>query len=558
MEQKKGNKSLREIAENSFYQLLVVYSVITVLIVLGFLSKYALYFNILGLIIAILGISVIHKRKFDLKSIENPDYDYDSEHDGYESSEKYKRIIKNPDAYSRIFLIAVFMIFFFKAMPYFNNSIPLGYDTGLYKYAIESSLSNLDNWILQGMEPGFLYLMQLFKFLPTNVILTWLFILFYVLLGISLYFVTKKYFNKEIALISLLIFAVSIIQFKVFAYMYYKNVIGLICMLWALYFLKDNKRIMFIIFASLLGSIHRPTFYIFGLSYFAFAFLNPIQKNGKKFRYKYDLKKLSDNIVNGSLIIIFSSLFYLGKFSKAITTMFKPVLSSFVNTGEAPGTFISFLSYQFSILFYLPFSILGFFYLVAKKKFNMLFYWCLINAIIVYFQFFFYNRFIIHLDIVLIILASVGFTVLIQTKKKFGIIIMIVMLVSSSVVLYQEANSAKPGITQEQLELITELNDTSINSSVMVLTSEYSPFVLAYSNRKTIAPGLFDDDLWSEREWNEFWSNTDKFKTMKLVSYYNKPIYLFAGNKPFNNTCFEIYEQKGDNFIYKYTCKNEN
>ena len=70
-EKDKKSKNLREIAENSFYQLLVIYSAIIVLIVLGFLSKYALYFNILGVIIAILGISITHKTKFDLKSVEN-------------------------------------------------------------------------------------------------------------------------------------------------------------------------------------------------------------------------------------------------------------------------------------------------------------------------------------------------------------------------------------------------------------------------------------------------------------------------------------------------------
>ena len=46
----------------------------------------------------------------------------------------------------------------------------------------------------------------------------------------------------------------------------------------------------------------------------------------------------------------------------------------------------------------------------------------------------------------------------------------------------------------------------------------------------------------------------DKQETKELMNIYEKPIYLFIGNKDFDNPCFEIYLQKGDNKILKYIC----
>jgi len=79
----------------------------------------------------------------------------------------------------------------------------------------------------------------------------------------------------------------------------------------------------------------------------------------------------------------------------------------------------------YSTLAYLPLAILGFIHFIKKKDYNLIAIWALLAFIIVYFQFFFYNRFIIMLDIVLIILASIGFT---QIKTK-GIAIITIIIV---------------------------------------------------------------------------------------------------------------------------------
>jgi hypothetical protein len=526
---------INEILKNSFYQLLAVYTLLIILISFNLFWKYSLQMSIFALVVAILGISIISKN---------------SPKDTAPHLHKRLHLI--------LFILAILIIIGFRFIPYVTQNsgqtIPLGYDAGIYKYGIESFNSQgfgVADWIKGAMTPGFLYLMfVLGGIFSIGSILTDLFILMSVILGVSIYFVTKEYFGKNTGLIAFLLYAISIIQFKVFTFMYYKNVIGLALALWAIYFLKKDKRILFILFGALTGIMHRPTFYILGLSYFLYAIFDSLKD--KKFNYK----RLIKNGITGIEVLILTSILYIGFFRQAIIPLINPVLQGFVNTGTAPGTFISFFQYQFSTLAYLPFALLGFFALLKQKKFNMIFFWTLICAMIVYFQFFFFNRFIIHLDIGLIVLAAVGFSTIIQHKKKFGVVILILMLFSAGFVALNEARDAKPLISESELNLIKELENTEKDAYVMVISSEYSPWVLGYSGRKTIAPGLFDENKWDEEQWNRFWISDDKQETIGLMSVYDtsKPIYLFAGNKAFDNPCFEIYNQDLNNKVYRYIC----
>ena len=316
-------------------------------------------------------------------------------------------------------------------------------------------------------------------------------------------------------------------------------------MLFSLYFYKREKRILFIILAGITGAIHRPTFYIFGLTYFVFSLIS--------------YKKLKDNIINGVLILAIFFSFYVGRYWEAITRLFEPVLKGFVQSGEAPGTFINFFTYQFSILTYLPFALIGLFYLIKKKDFNLLVVWAILNLIIVYFQFFFFNRFIIMLDVVLVILAAAGFSLVIQNNKKAGAIITILLIVSAGVLAFQDSINSKPLIDNEELNTIEYLQNTEENSFVMVTSSIYSPWVLGYSGRRTIAPGLFDYNLHNESEWNNFWKTESLTEVKGFMNSYQKPLYIFIGKQQSNNLekfseCFTEYYRNNDNIIYEYVC----
>ena len=529
--------NIKQIAQNSFYQLLVIYAVIVILIAVGIFHKFSLQFHILAIILGIIGIAVL------------PDS---------VSTEK----TKNKKLHYAILIIAIIFLTTARIIPYLDSQIPLGYDAGIYKYGIEHGLENKDFWILSGgMEPGFLYLMEIFKiFFSSQTILTWLFVAFNVLLGISIYLFTKEFISEEAALFSVVIFALSLVQFKTFSYMYYKNVVGLCFMLFALLFLKkyeksSNKYFLaaFVILGGILLAIHRPTFYIFGLTYFFYTFIVPYKEK------IYSTKKLKVYFLAGVLILAIGILFYLGDFLSALTAILPFVAEGFVSPGESPGTFISFFQYQYSTLFYLPIALVGLFYFIRKKQFNFVVIWAIINLATVYFQFFFFNRFIIHLDIALIILAGAGFTVLKQKGKWLQFVIAL-LLIAGAVMAIKESLNAEPLISRQTLNSIENLNKTlSSNAKLLVISSEYSPWIMGYSGlegKNIIAPGLFDENSWSQEEWNRFWSTADAEETKQLMSAYsseNQEIYLFAGTKTFNNSCFTVYSDNGGK-VYKYAC----
>jgi len=509
---------MKKTLKDTYIQLLILYSIVILLTSLN-LINIPIQLHIAAIIIAIVGI-------FNTKETKD------------KISTKLQYIILT---------LALIITLILRIIPYINNKIPLGYDAGIYKAIIEVNLTNLPQWMYTGVttEPGFIYLTQILKlFLSTNTILTTILIFFTILLALAIYLTTKEYTNKTTAVIATLIYSLSIIQFKTFWFMYYKNIIALSLLLFTLYAYKKDKTKLFIILATLTGAIHRPTFYILALTFLIHTI---IAKNKKQ------------NILKGAIILLLTSLFYLGKFSQEILIVFEPLLQGYTTPGNSPGTFIDFATYQYAILPYLPLAIIGLLHLIKHKQFNLITIYTILSLAIVYFQFFFYNRFIIMLDIGLIITAAIGFTLLIQNYKKLGVIITIILLLSAGIIATKEAINAKPLINEDELQTIQYLQNTEADSYVMSTSSIYSPWLIGYAYRRTIAPGLFDENKHNEADWNKFWTTNDIEDIKQFLNVYNKPLYIFVGEQQPDfikkvDECFSIYYEKDNNKIYQYIC----
>jgi hypothetical protein len=509
---------MKEILKTSFMQLLIIYTVLVFLLSFGILRKFVVHFEIFALIIAIFAVLSIDREK----SIK----------------------------ISKYWLILAFvLIFLFRIMPYINNSIPLGYDPGIYNYIMQNS-SVTDKWVIQGMEPGLFVITDFMKLLglSVNSILTYGLIFFELLLGISVYFTAKRFFNKSVGIISAILFAVSATQFTAFTYNYCKQIVGMTLLLVSFYLvkLKDEKPskliyVLIVASASFLGAVHRSTFLVFGLTFLAYTIY--ISFKEKKINF--------ENIVLGVSIILLTLLAYVDRIKEAILFF----LPSVVTASMGSGTFFDFSIYQLLSLAYLPFALFGIFFLAKKRNFNLLFFYFIINGAIVLFRLFFFNRYIISLDIVMIIMAAYGLYLLLQ-NKKLGSIITVLLIASSCYLVFVEAKNAKPLINNEELGIIKSLNSTEPNAFVMSTDSGYSPWML-YSQRRVIAPGLFDYDNWTRAGWELFWNNQN---ISNLMGRYEKPIYVFVGRNQlinsqiFNSTCFGNIINSNGTFVYKWLC----
>lgn len=206
---------IKKTLSNTFCQLIVIYTLLVFTISLSLFSRFTYHFEFFAIILSILGFITLSR-----------------------SEEKISKRARN-----MLIILSAFAILALRIIPYIGNPVPIGYDAGLYKYALDSGLENKDAWLVRGgMEPGFLYLMESFSFISSDFMLTYGFIFFTLLLGLMLYFSSREFFGERTAVMALLIYALSPAQFLVFTYMYYKNIIGLILLLSSSIFLIRYER----------------------------------------------------------------------------------------------------------------------------------------------------------------------------------------------------------------------------------------------------------------------------------------------------------------------------
>jgi len=427
-----------------------------------------------------------------------------------------------------LIIIPLVIILIIRVVPFSFSEAPLGYDTGIYKKNIENFSITLPNlpqvsegaWLEK--EPCGLYLstnlLSLIGF-SSEQILYGYYILLNLLLGLSIYVLVKKFFNQNAAICSLFIFALSLTQFHAYWMVYYKNIAGLFLMLMALYLLRQKSWLVIPI-AGFLGGLHRPTFLIFALA----LFLHFIFNKNKKYL-----------LICGISILVIAFSLYIHNFQaifQFLSFNFGKIIKTF-GPGAGGGTFFNFGLYRQIITFYLPFAVLGLIYLIKKRRFNYLFFWFILNFIIVYFNLIFHNRFIIHLDIIVIILAGIGASYILGRllPRLTGKMAISVLLIGAVYILGSVVLNTKPLIIKEELEEIKSFSTfVKEDEYVMATDSFYSPWIYGYSQRKTIAPGLFEYNKWNKKEWAAFWFSNDLNLRHSLLDEYEKPIYLFVGD----------------------------
>ncbi len=456
----------------SFYQLLIVYLILVVLSFFKIIPYY--HYEILALIAALIGIFTL-KEKEDIK---------------------IKRIL---------LIIPFFIIIITRIIPYLKYDLPLGFDAGIYKYLIEHS------GVLSGYaEPsGFYTLTQiLLIFLKTDFILKYILILLEILIGLFVFLNAKKYFNEKAGFFSLLVYSLSVVQFKAFSFLYYKQILALFILLIITYYLE--KRFIVITGGAYLSGVHTPTFLIFIVSYIVFS-----------------LKDFKKHFINIVLIGLLGSGFYLTNLE-----LLKP-LQNIENIGA--GNFITITGFLFLSLGYILFSVLGFFTVLKEKKINIIVILAFLTGIVVLLKLFFFNRYIISFDLLLILFSGYGIVKLMEDKKK-SIIIVVILLIFSCFSVFNESLSVKPEISEEKLEEIMNLPE-----GLILTERKYAPWILAYKG-KVVAPLLFGDNSTKE-EWDLFFNGENE---EILIKY--KPDIVYVDNK-LDYDCL-----KEDGVYFRYSC----
>jgi asparagine N-glycosylation enzyme membrane subunit Stt3 len=463
-------------------------------------------------------------------------------------------------------LIIVLVIFIFalilRFLPLTKTPVPLGYDPGFYKYTMDVYANalpqipeaGLATWIKemypQGL-PVITDMMYVVAGADAMDNIRYLFPFLGALLVFPVFMVTRNIFGQRAGIIAAVLYAVSYTQYEVFTYFYLKNILGLLFLLLAIYALDKEKYLVMALMFAALGIFHRPEFLLFALILVPYFLL-------------HRRREILFAVI-GTVILIIP--FWVTRWEINWGVLSGVVKTAVTNIqtggGLGGGTFFDFDTYTKLSIAYLPFALVGGIYLAIKRNWNSVLFFLIISAIIVIARLFFFNRFIIPLDIAVIIIAAVGIDYTLLNRERVwravGIGAGIILLAAALIPTIHAAVDAEPLITEKQLQAVEWLADNTEDNACILATTNDAPWVLGWSDRRVIAPGLFEWDLYEKEEWEIFFSTDDPEVARLFLDRYEDPIYIYyslnpsnyLGQEKFQGEYFQIIYNNGA-VIYRY------
>ncbi|MDP2090611.1 MAG: hypothetical protein Q8K30_03345 [Candidatus Gracilibacteria bacterium] len=496
--------------------------------------------------------------------------------------------------YDYIFIIILVLSIIFglyRFYPYFFSDVPLGYDPGLYRRMFIDYFSSLPYVDFASFRPRtreayppYIGLMgNTFHIIGYNVdfLITYMLAIFGSITSIYIYLYLKKY-SQTTAIIGIIIFFISIIQYESFYLNYYKQILGIIFMLVGLYLLEKKKYLLSIPIIISMFTVNRPAgvfFVIMLVFYVLYDILVGIFKSKKSILLAKDctfiktdktiVQKLcgfaslyNRNILYILLTVLFSGIIalfmYLPLIDEQILSLIKPLTTTFLVSGTS-GTFFSledFVGYNFFIIIL---SIYGIYVKIQKRDFDFTTIGYLVGLLWIIFRLFFYNRFLITFDIYIILIAAYGLGHLYSKKKLFLFIFVLFFGIQSYIYIDYLNENGIPFIPKSEFELMQKLDTMLPNDSMIMVTHRhYTPRLFGYTDLPVIAPSMFEYDLWEKSDWNN-WLASDGIEKCKMINdykIYNKDIYIWLGVDQIKENldgadCFEIIYESGENKVLR-------
>ncbi len=474
----------------------------------------------------------------------------------------------------------------YRIIPFFDVNIAFWYDPGLYRLLFVDYINNLPNinfdnlsWRDRSAYPpflGFLWnILYIIGFNVDNLLSFWLGF-FSVITWIFIYLNLKKY-SKITWIIGVILFMISVVQYKSFAMNYYKQIIWVIFFLAIFYLFEKKKYLLSIPLVISVFTIHRPSGLFFLLVFVVYKIFDFIKyRNEKKYLEKNIKKKGNKEKFDNTMFTykdvlfvllswIVALLMYLPLFQELILNLIKPLTTTIASSGPSWSFFSVSDFIKYSYLF-IVISLYWFYLKIKNKDFDYIFIWYLVWALWIILKLFFYNRFLIFFDIFVILLAAYSFGIIFKENKKLFYFLFIWFFFLQSYFYYNYVSSNnKAEISQIELDNIKKINTiVPENSMLMVNSRSRSAWLAWYTLKPVIAPWLFEYDKWTLDDWKKWWLWDWKVKCELLDTYkdLDRPVYIWMTKfymwwKFYKENlkgwdCFEKTDLKGKDFrLYK-------
>lgn len=414
-------------------------------------------------------------------------------------------------------LLAIFIFYLFTRLFLVLQQGPaaFGYDTGIYRHVIAGYYERLHDTTLVPF--GFTAYSNFLKFLgesTDNILVSW-----YIFISVFLFFVfylfVKTYTNTATALLAVFLFSLSIVQYELYWWFYYRNFLA-----FGLFFvtliLLHYRSYLAILPLIALGTVHVLTLLPIGVTMMLLVFF---EKETRKYYFLTGAAALS-----GVLLLNYKELL---SYVPQIQQTHGQVSNLDPGQSEFSGQFLDLSFFVKHTLLYGVFGLLGFFqYFKKYKTVSLLF---LVSLLPLIFQILFYRRFYIFIDVCLIFFAAVFISQLLKSQKHF--VVQIAFFFFAAVGIFLSTGyiiHKQPLLTHTDLQNIMSL-DTIAPAYVMSLSSASAPWLYGFTHHAIIAPGIFEENKWNRGQWEIFWTTVNQTERHELLNQYPTPLYIFVG-----------------------------
>lgn len=398
------------------------------------------------------------------------------------------------------------------------GDIAFGYDTGIYRFNINAYWDKFGQTDLPPF--AFSWFSIFFKLLgfSTDMVMFGVYFATACAMFWSLYLLVKKYFDLSATLWTVFLFTISIIQFEFYQWYYYRSFVAITLLLFTL--LLFSYYSYFSLLPLILATCFHPLSAIpVILAIIAMGWLD-------KEHRRYWL------VLFGITFICSCTINWSAFYEHYLFLKSNRWLAGNDNFGstESTGQFISLMFFLRAMFIYGLFSIIGIITNIKKNKILPLI--AFFSLVAMLFRIMFYRRLFIWLDLILIIYAGVFLSNLTNkffNQKTMKLAIFVFCLIGSANIsrfIYLKS----PIISNSEFYAIYNSDNLRESEYVLSFSNKYSPWLYGYTNKKVIAPGMFEYNKWNYEEWTIFWYGKDRDKIIELLNRYPTPIYIYLNN----------------------------
>jgi hypothetical protein len=465
-------------------------------------------------------------------------------------------------------IAAVLFLLITRLIPFFRYGMtPLGYDTGFYLSGMDSAIRGILSGIGHRNTRALIWLPLRWAGIDPIVVLHGLYVVTQFAIAGALYSIgrTLGLRSRRLHAATLVVlFVVSVPQFFAYWWMLYQAQLAIALLLLTIVLL--HRRSTLSVFTAVLGAvIHPATFLPFIVAIVLTLILALVQSLIVQRPMRSEMRFLLALFV---VAVIIAEPF-LGNIKEFVLVYLRgPILEYGWLTTNYPvhlrpqftGLYINLPTFQPANVYLFPFAAIGVLWfawlgirmivmrfrsrvglptiddssrvrLVFERSTLFMVYGAILVTLTII-PFIYQHRYLISLDIVLMIFAAYPFTRFVVTgfRDRAGKIMVAILFAgifgySSLVVAAQP-----PQVYPDELEEIQSIGlMAGANEYAMATESQYTPWLLAFSERTVIDPGFLATNRWVYDMWDEFWNGKSDARRFELLTMYDRPMYIFTG-----------------------------